>query len=744
MSKKFLTIALAAFLGLATGSVKAQTGFAHGERVFYGFFLSNEHFDNADYPAYGFSKQTFAHPADNELLYGFDGVIGLYASTCVEGIYYACPYSYNVSMEEPGSLPVMTYNLASGTVDYLGPWAKEGVPNFKPSDMTYDIANNRVLAVAYAPSLGTGIYEMNLETGALDFICKGEGGVIAADGAGRVFTIDSEGWLCQIDLNNGKKTQIFNTKCTGMMFNQSIEFDHTTGNLIWASCTYDDYYNDEGINIGDQGSAVHLREITVPALRAGQNYTKNMEGFDMTDWGEIGTHARFSGLYIPYAEGGFDAPAAVDDFTAVSNAEGDGSDLKFTLPVKTFGGDELTSINGYAIYRDGNEVAHSTTAVQPGQKIEWSEKNPGAAGMYRYDVIVYNNAGDGPKTPAFSYIGLDRPAAAGNIVAKPGDDFTTVTVSWTTPTEGYHKGTFKPEDVVYDVKRLPDNLKIAEGVKETSVTDTNFRRTLRYSYEVTARNSEGSTAATSNEFVTGPAKDLPMEEYFEDTNSFRNNWMEYDNNHDGLSWMFDSTIGHAVFGDYEQCASYIVTITNMDSSTKDADEWIISCPVRFEAGKDYSVTVRARSFDPEVVNICYGPRNEVEAMTKAGTIEVAPIGVDPNTGSMALGTHVVDLPAEVAGTVACVGLQVATPLGEQPSHFLQISSIKIAEKETTAISGIEEDADATVWVSGHDIIAPEGSKVYDLAGRPAGMTGLTSGIYIVTVPSGKAVKVVVR
>lgn len=744
MSKKILTFALAAVLSLAASSVKAQTGFAHGDRYFYGFFLSNEHFTNAPYPSYGFSKQTFSYPADNELIYAFDGKTGIYAATCVEGIYYACPYVFSSSMQEPSPAPVMTFNLSNGAVDYLGDWGVEG-SHFKPSDMTYDIAGKRILAIAFDDQRGgTGIYEMDPETGAFTFICRGDGGIIAADATGRVFTIDHEGWLCQMDLTTGKATQIFNTKCTGMMFNQTMEFDHTSGNLIWASNTYTDLYNDEGIDIGDHAESVHLREIIVPPLRAGQNYTKNMPGFDMLDWGDIGLHARFQALYIPYAEGGFDAPAAVDDFKAESNADGDGSELTFTLPTKTFGGAPLTSINGYAIYRDGVEVTHSTTPVSPGQKIEWSEKNPGAAGMFRYDVIVYNGAGDGPKTPAFSFIGLDRPAAPTAIKAKSGDDFVSATVTWTAPTEGYHKGTFKPEDVVYDVKRLPDNYKVAEGIKETTVTDNNFRRTLRYSYEVTARNAQGGTAAISNQFVAGPVKEVPVEEFFEDENSFRNSWMDYDNNNDAISWLFATTLGHAVFGDYEQCAEYIISPTSIDESTKDADEWLVSPPIRFESGKNYSVTIRARSFDPEVVNIHYGPRNEVEGMKKVSTISVEPIGLDENTGSFALGTHIVDLPAEIGGTVACVGIQVATPLGDQPSHFLQISSIRIAEKETTAIAGIEADSEAEVCVAGHDIIAPEGSRVYDLAGRPAGMSGLSTGIYLVTVPSGKTVKVAVR
>lgn len=47
-----------------------------------------------------------------------------------------------------------------------------------------------------------------------------------------------------------------------------------------------------------------------------------------------------------------------------------------------------------------------------------------------------------------------------------------------------------------------------------------------------------------------------------------------------------------------------------------------------------------------------------------------------------------------------------------------------------------------VRVSGSDIIAPQGSKVYDLGGRPVGFTSLSDGIYIVVTPNA-VVKVVI-
>ena len=60
---------------------------------------------------------------------------------------------------------------------------------------------------------------------------------------------------------------------------------------------------------------------------------------------------------------------------------------------------------------------------------------------------------------------------------------------------------------------------------------------------------------------------------------------------------------------------------------------------------------------------------------------------------------------------------------------------------TTGIDGISGEGENAVRVDGSDIIAPEGSEVFDLSGRRVSPTGLAGGVYIVRTPDGKAVKV---
>ena len=64
--------------------------------------------------------------------------------------------------------------------------------------------------------------------------------------------------------------------------------------------------------------------------------------------------------------------------------------------------------------------------------------------------------------------------------------------------------------------------------------------------------------------------------------------------------------------------------------------------------------------------------------------------------------------------------------------------------DISGIEDIESDYNGIVQIEGGDIIAPEGSEVFDLNGRRVKPTNLPNGIYIVHVPGSKAVKVMVK
>ena len=169
MNKKTIAALLLACTAASSGYAEAAE---QDNRPFYGFFLSNPGgYTNADETQYGFSRQTFANAGANELLYPLSDGIGLYAATAVDGIYYATPYLFESSMSMPTPRPMFSYNIYTGQVKEIGPWSDQST-DLKPSDMTYDRKNDRILAACFGSKEGAGIYELDRETGAMTLIRK--------------------------------------------------------------------------------------------------------------------------------------------------------------------------------------------------------------------------------------------------------------------------------------------------------------------------------------------------------------------------------------------------------------------------------------------------------------------------------------------------------------------------------------------------------------------------------------------
>lgn len=711
--KKFPTICAVAacLMWLGTPQVLAVE---NGNRPFYGFFLSNNTFTNARTGAYGFARQTFDNPESNELILPISDNIGLYAATAVDGIYYAAPYLFESSMSMPTPKQLFSYNIYTGQVVNIGEWSDQST-DLKPSDMTYDRKNDRILAMCYGSAEGAGIYEVNRETGAMKPVRKVDaGGVIAADAFGRVFSINHEGQLLQIDMNKDNTSRvIYQLPFAFLSANQSLEFDLTSNKLYWASNTTENPMN-------DKGASTWLIEITLPSIAPTADYTADLNGYSYDNIGEIGDRARFLGMFIPYATGGFDAPGFATDTKSESSLDGEYCILSFKTPSTTFGGKPLESFDGYDIYRDGVRIHTENATCGPLEAKTFEDRDIPATGHeYRYDIICFSNTkGEGPKTPIYAYVGFDAPKEVAEADVKVSDDFLSTTLTWEAPTEGMHGGTFDPSKTVYDIKRLPDNVMVAENIKECKVND-NLKRLLRYYYQITAKNEYGSSSVYTVDFVAGtPVNELPVEETFENPTAFKLRWNSIDNNKDGLTWIYGTTLGHDVFGDYEMAADYIVSPTSIDAYTKDADEWIISPPIVFEAGKNYNVTFGIRSLGTESLEVYYGPKNVVEGMKKIDSFETRAPEFD-ESGLRLFLPYAFQLPDDIAGTTGCVALRLTTPLTPPYQGYIQIGSIKI-DAGTAGIGSISDDSESAKCYLNGSILNIDGNfsnaAIYSVSG----------------------------
>jgi len=94
------------------------------------------------------------------------------------------------------------------------------------------------------------------------------------------------------------------------------------------------------------------------------------------------------------------APAAVSDFTVGQVPAELKNTLKFTAPTSTIGGDELTGNVSVEIMRNGESVT-TIADVVPGSEQTYTDE-VASEGVYSYQLITYNNAGKGRKSPAVS------------------------------------------------------------------------------------------------------------------------------------------------------------------------------------------------------------------------------------------------------------------------------------------------------------------------------------------------------
>lgn len=717
----------------------------YGSRPVYGFFLSNGQFVNAKVGAYGFSRQTFDALTTNELLYELSGGVGVYATAAVDGVYYAVPYHFSSSLQEPAPLPMFTYNIYTGNVEEVGEWNTDG-SSLKPSDMTYDMKNDRLLALCFDPVNMSAVYEVNRQTGKFTKIVSlpNVGGVIAADAFGRVFTITTDGILYQIDMAHDQKAiELYTVDgYSQLLSNQSLEFDITSNKLYWAA-------NCQNNPSGDRGQNSRLVEITLPVVGPDQDYAPSVD-FSHREIGIIGQTARFQGMYIPYAAGGFLAPGFATDVKTTSSEDGTKCTIEFKAPTTTFGGETLTSLDGYDVYRNGVKI-HTQKGLEVGAAASFVDESVTESGEYRYDIICYSNInGDGPKSPAFAYVGFDRPESVKNITVEVGADFKTIDLTWDAPARGALGGTFVPENTRYDITRLPDNVKVAENLTEPKFTD-NLRRLLRYSYRIESKNDYGVSYAVSQEFIGGePIAELPFEETFDNTSSMLNKWTPVDNNGDGTTWLFGTTLGQSVFGDYEMTAEYILSPTSVDSEVTDADEWLITPPILF--GDDvYGIELHIRSLTREHLNILVGDKIDVKSMTLVSGFYLQEPQYNEEDGRMLLQSYVIQLPESVKNSIKCIGIQLDTPLPENYYCYTQIGNIKVGKFDTlpvddVRVAGVEVIATPeSVIINGEfasaGIFSVNGMKVMDVVSNTVDINSLANGVYVINV-DGRSYKFV--
>lgn len=401
-----------------------------------------------------------------------------------------------------------------------------------------------------------------------------------------IYGVASDGNLYKIDSKTAQETLVGATGLTlvygdDSTYGQSGEIDAKTNTFYWAAI------DSEG------NSALYTVDLTTGAA----NLVGAFEGSEQV-----------YALSIPKPAAEDGAPAAIDgmsfDFSDASMT----GDVVFTAPTLTFGGSTLTGELSYTILVDGEQAATGTTTA--GAEVR-QQVTVNGSGSHVFTVTTTNSVGRSPEVKDETFIGYDVPYNVEDLTATADDATGKVTVTWTAPT-GTDNGGYMG-DITYNVVRYPDEVTVAEGIKETTFSETLSPDELSsYYYGVTPYNGDMAGGESSSaKVIVGPALTLPYDNNFADETSL--DFMTVvDSNNDGATWGYH----------YEQGCAYCVY------SSETADDWLITPPLKLEANKEYTISFTASStIDqfPERLEVKLGEGNDP---TKYTTVLLEPTVLD--------------------------------------------------------------------------------------------------------------------
>lgn len=517
--------------------------------------------------------------------------VNVKAGAFVEGSYYAY-------VEGESSSQLVAYDLETGNSEVV----MDNVPVM--NDLTYDYTTQSLLFIQYDYP-DCYLSQLNLGSKESTVLSRLEPSqfAIAANLWGEVFMADLSGVIYKIDRETYEMTEVAET---GHYANtaalRSLDFDMNTGKLYFL--------------VNGSWAGTYLFEI-------------DTEAGTSTAVGSMQSNL-YAGIYTGYTKATPKSPAAPTGLTIIPAADGSNScELQWTCPTTAFNRSSIGSLTHATIYRNGEAVG-TVDDVTAGQTATYTDNVP-QAGNYTYKVTLSNGEGEGMFALAQDYVGKDVPAAPTGVTATATG--STITVSWTAPTTGQNGGALEGE-ITYKVVRNDDKV-ISESTTATQVTDEVSGAWAGYIYSVTAINAGGEGgSAQSNAVQAGEPLKLPIESALTTENDLAQ-WTIVDGNADGNTWH----IGNLWTGNPG------VEFRRNPVSTGEADEWLISPPVKLAAGELSLVTFK--------VSCSYSPTETLE-------VRIAPVGTAPEDASAIDTLTIKGSEAYYGGYDASVPVQVDT------------------------------------------------------------------------------------
>lgn len=432
------------------------------------------------------------------------------------------------------------------------------------NDMSYDYSTKTMYAISVLNDAYTQLFTIDLNTAESKLVADLDRRffTLACTYEGQLYGISFEGDLCKIDKTNGNVTVVGATGWHPTYY-QSMEFDHSDETLYWAANLMG------GTDFDDCIATVDINTGAAQKVAA------------------VGNSPQIAGLYVPFAASEKGTPSAVSDFECVPGANGATTVALYWMnPTQTFDGKELTALADIKVYRD-RELIKTFENPEIGEEMSYTDDLGDVKGGYHfYSVVASNSVGEGAEEKVRIFVGRDIPADITTLTLQH-DGYDKAVISWNQPELGPNGGYVDASSLSYKVVRKPDGRVIADGLKQTTVSDENISPVSQYSYSVVASNADGESNAVETETrVFGPAYSMPVTFDFTAFDA-DNSWTVMDANKDGYAWMWTKvSSGDRVMG-------------HQASSTAVSDDWLISYYMPFEKDATYRAEMELHAYSAD-------------------------------------------------------------------------------------------------------------------------------------------------
>lgn len=426
------------------------------------------------------------------------------------------------------------------------------------------------------------------------------------------------------------------------------------------------------------------------------------------------------------------APAIIENFEWTPDAPGAQSGtISFKLPATAYDGNQLSGNLQFTVTDGTNVLAEGEMAA--GQKFTKHLENL-TTGWQTFSIHASNASGEGPTVKRKAFIGFDVPKAPTNVKLTSEGLHTVLT--WEAPTEGVNGKEIDQSKLTYNVVRYPGEVTVAEGQKECKFEEDHPADMTRYVYRVTpvADGREGRNAL-SNNLIVGTPLEVPYGGMFTSAADMYNYYTIIDSNGDGVTWRYDEDGTRAYYGYNE---------------AQGGDDWLITPPINYKAGKTYRLTFNAVSSSSsylESMQVTFGNDRTPEAQTDL-LLDIPSVpALDDVT---APDGYSLDVTVPEDG-VYYFGFHATS---EKFREYLFVDNIKIVDANANGISQISTSAALDVKAGNGTItvqtpsaaaitVSSASGKVIAKAFGKQFHATVPSGIYLVTA-NGKTVKTVVK